>query len=254
MKKILNILSVVFITLVLTSCEEDLKVYDADNGQTALSFSRASASVNNCAPQVDVVLQSTTRSSQDRSFSIVVDAENTTATPAQYSAPNSITIPAGEFTGTATVTIDFDEVSQGSAESLVLSISPTGDDVINTRGSIAINYTGVCTDNVVNLNFVFDDYPEETAWVLFNATTGTAVAQSSNPLAFGAYAGQDTFSQTFCLPSGPYVLRVFDQFGDGICCSYGNGSFNVSVDTCDGSTNVATGGSFGGTIDVPFTL
>ncbi|MFK7808710.1 MAG: M12 family metallo-peptidase [Saprospiraceae bacterium] len=94
-----------------------------------------------------------------------------------------------------------------------------------------------CNDNDVNVNITFDNYPEETSWTITNAS-GTTVASG------GTYPSQpdgSSISLPFCLVDGCYDFNIFDSYGDGICCGYGNGSYSVT----DGSGNVlAAGGSF----------
>jgi len=35
------------------------------------------------------------------------------------------------------------------------------------------------------------------------------------------------FSDTFCIPPGRYTFTMIDTYGDGMCCSHGNGYFKV---------------------------
>merc|ERR1711884_542543 len=44
-----------------------------------------------------------------------------------------------------------------------------------------------------------------------------------------------------CFSSGSYKFTITDAYGDGICCSYGNGGYSVKVD----DKQVASGGQFG---------
>merc|ERR1739837_46052 len=44
-----------------------------------------------------------------------------------------------------------------------------------------------------------------------------------------------------CFSSGSYTFTIKDAYGDGICCSYGNGGYSVKVNDVE----VATGGQFG---------
>merc|ERR1712176_1264769 len=44
-----------------------------------------------------------------------------------------------------------------------------------------------------------------------------------------------------CFSSGSYTFTITDAYGDGICCSYGNGGYSVRVD----DKEVASGGQFG---------
>ncbi len=93
-----------------------------------------------------------------------------------------------------------------------------------------------CSYTDVDVTIVFDNYPEETAWVL---TDDTGATVSSG----GTYSGQadgSTLVIDLCLPDGCYDFTITDTYGDGICCSYGNGSYTVS----DSSTTYASGGNF----------
>ena len=53
------------------------------------------------------------------------------------------------------------------------------------------------------------------------------------------------------LENGDYVFTIYDTYGDGICCSYGEGFYEVS--TADG-TVLASGGEFGLDESTPFSL
>jgi len=93
-----------------------------------------------------------------------------------------------------------------------------------------------CNDNEVNVSITFDNYPEETAWTLKNAG-GTTVASGTYS---AANADGSTVNESYCLPDGCYDFEITDVYGDGICCSYGNGAYSVT----SGSTTLASGGSF----------
>ena len=84
---------------------------------------------------------------------------------------------------------------------------------------------------------MLDNYPTETSWSLTDDSGGTVASGSSYTTA-GA-----TIVETFCLPDGCYDFTINDAYGDGICCSYGNGSYAL---TDAGGTVLASGGSFGG--------
>lgn len=91
-----------------------------------------------------------------------------------------------------------------------------------------------CEDNEINLTINLDNYPGETTWQITNSG-GSTVASG------GSYSGAgSTVSESICLPDGCYDFTIFDSYGDGICCGYGNGSYSLT----DGSTVLASGGSF----------
>lgn len=90
-------------------------------------------------------------------------------------------------------------------------------------------------NTTVNLTFTFDNYPEETSWSILDG--GTTVASGGT---YGSQADGSTLNINVDLPAGCYSLVVKDAYGDGICCSYGNGSYTLK----DGNTTLASGGSF----------
>ncbi|MFK7787415.1 MAG: S8 family serine peptidase [Crocinitomicaceae bacterium] len=109
------------------------------------------------------------------------------------------------------------------------------------QGDMAIDAVSVqgaapsCTN--VSLSITFDDYPEETSWEI---TNGSGVVASG-----GTYASQadgSTLNLDVCLLDGCYTFTINDVYGDGMCCAYGNGSYNLTNDA-NGAV-LAQGGSF----------
>ncbi len=116
---------------------------------------------------------------------------------------------------------------------------------IDCGGSCAPCQTA-CSDNEVNVSITFDNYPEETSWSLTNAG-GSTVASGSYST---SNADGSTVTEDLCLPDGCYTFTINDAYGDGICCSYGNGSYSVT-----GSTgSLASGGSFSSSEATEFCL
>jgi len=86
-----------------------------------------------------------------------------------------------------------------------------------------------------SLTIILDYYPGETTWDLLDSA-GTAVASG------GPYSDPGaTVVESLCSGDGCYTLNIYDSFGDGLCCAYGAGSYELTV---DGST-VAAGAEFG---------
>jgi len=82
-----------------------------------------------------------------------------------------------------------------------------------------------------------DDYPTETSWFLMNQYGGgwTNVTITSS-------FDNTTLVWTICVPdTNCYTFTMLDAYGDGICCAWGSGSYNVTY----GGNIVASGGSFG---------
>ncbi len=93
---------------------------------------------------------------------------------------------------------------------------------------------GDCTENVVTLTLVTDNYPGETTW---EVTSG-----GNTILAGGPYSSSGTtITEEICLPDECYDFTINDSYGDGICCGFGNGSYSLTE--ADG-TVLASGGAF----------
>ncbi|WP_420571380.1 S8 family serine peptidase [Kordia sp.] len=101
----------------------------------------------------------------------------------------------------------------------------------------------------VSLSITFDNYPEETSWQITNSG-GTVVASG------GTYASQADGStlniDVGCLDDGCYDFTINDTYGDGICCSFGNGSFTLTNN--DTGATLASGGSFASSDTTNFCL
>ncbi|MCO6161957.1 M4 family metallopeptidase [Flavobacterium sp. NRK F7] len=121
------------------------------------------------------------------------------------------------------------------------------------QGDIAVDDVALSTGTVnpptctnVNINFVFDNYPEETSWQILNSS-GQVVESGGT---YGSQADGSSLTITKCLAAGCYTFKINDSYGDGICCAYGNGSYSV---TSNGTT-LASGGSFGSSESTNFCV
>lgn len=96
----------------------------------------------------------------------------------------------------------------------------------------------------VTWSILTDNYPGETTWTVSDASGATVWSG-------GPYSDSGTsYSETTCLATGCYTLTVNDSYGDGICCAYGQGSFELSS---DGEVLVA-GGEFGSAVSLEFCV
>ena len=102
----------------------------------------------------------------------------------------------------------------------------TGSDHTDLEGVLlANNYDGdtgvyvsavpLCNGVYIEVEVFTDSYPQETSWALVDNCR------------MGISKGQDFFENTFtvytdsyCLPSGPYTFTIYDIFGDGRLCLY----------------------------------
>lgn len=102
-------------------------------------------------------------------------------------------------------------------------------------GSGGAGDSGACID--VSFELTLDLFGSETSWEIRDAA-GTLQASGSG---FKNKMLGQKYVTNLCLPEGCYDLIVKDSDGDGMCCDYGQGNFQVV--TADGSI-LAQGGQF----------
>lgn len=119
------------------------------------------------------------------------------------------------------------------------------DDLALTTDSGGGDDGGGGSSATVTLDFVFDNYPEETSWEILS---GSSVVASGGT--YGSQADGSSLSVDISLGAGCYDFVIYDAYGDGICCSYGSGSYSLS----EGSTTLASGGSFGSSETTSFCV
>ena len=84
---------------------------------------------------------------------------------------------------------------------------------------------------------LFDQYPNKTSWDVQKANS------NNNFVLVESYEVDDgeSSAQSLFLLEGEYQFTIYDSAGDGLCCGYGEGSYNV---TLSGQV-IAQGGEFG---------
>ena len=94
----------------------------------------------------------------------------------------------------------------------------------------------------VRVEIAADSLPEETSFQLWR--DGALLhAEQMRPR-------QGATTWEYELRPGCYTFRIFDSWGDGCCCLYGLGRYNLIV----GGERVATGCEFGSADVVPFSV
>lgn len=100
-----------------------------------------------------------------------------------------------------------------------------------------------CANTSADFLLNTDSYGSETSWQLVSSSSGTLY--SGNGL-----ANNSQYSEQWCLTAGDYTFTIFDSYGDGICCSYGSGSYSLTL----GGQSIFSGGSFASQQSHSFTL
>ncbi len=149
----------------------------------------------------------------------------------------------------------------GFRESLLSSAAcgtvtpPTCDDQVQNGQETGVDCGGPscpacppCNGSTITLTITFDNYPEETSWSITNANGGTVASGGTYP---NQPDGSTLIENIDCLADGCYDFTILDSYGDGICCSYGNGSYSVT--DANGNT-LASGGQFANSETTNFCL
>merc|ERR1712207_36201 len=96
------------------------------------------------------------------------------------------------------------------------------------------------------LELTTDNYASETDWNIKNSSQEEKYSGTSSE-----YSEKNTlYTIDMCLEPDAYTFTITDSYGDGICCSYGNGGYVIKVVT----TEVASGGDFGSIETKTFTV
>jgi len=111
-------------------------------------------------------------------------------------------------------------------QTITYRITSTDDVAPNNQANGLISVGNTVMPGVdVQLELITDDYASETTWKLFD---GNDVVVQQDPA--GAYANNTTYTYNWVLNDLEcYKFAIYDAFGDGICCAYGNGSYKLKV-------------------------
>lgn len=96
----------------------------------------------------------------------------------------------------------------------------------------------VVGNNQLEVTLQTDNYGSETTWELVD--NNGKVLDQGGP--YTDITGGQNFTFNYCVPNGCYKFKIYDSFGDGICCANGNGSFQVRA--VDINTILGSGGNF----------
>lgn len=119
----------------------------------------------------------------------------------------------------------------------------TTNDVATNTMTLSSNRFGTTK---VYLDLLTDNYSDETTWE-FRTANGTVI-QTGGPYNTDNVHFLDSFN---VVSNECYEFEIFDSEEDGICCSYGNGSYELRIDN---STLIAEGGNFNESELVEFSV
>ncbi len=158
---------------------------------------------------------------------------------------NIWTISGSQGNSWQTANVDLAAYLGGSVKLRMVGTTGNGwsSDIAIDDLSVSAGSTGGTTD--VTLTITLDNYPEETSWQIRDG--GTVVASGGT---YGSQPDGSTVQEVITLADGCYDFVINDTYGDGICCSYGSGSYSLT----DGGTTLASGGAFGSSETTAFCV
>lgn len=242
MKKIL----VLLVIITVLSCDSD-NSFSTVSDYDFISFENDNVTFeldqDGESSQMITVYNSKTYSN-DRTYNLEVLLESTTISAESYAVPASVTIPANERSAQFGVTII--DNGFGSGDRLVLGFAD--DNTALNPHPLQMDIVIVCPMNELILDITFDNYAEETSWELYTdiTTTPTLIASGSG------YDDLDdqSIQQRLCIDNGDFGFVIYDAYGDGMCCSFGQGSYSLTVN----GEVIHQGGSFGASEVTTFSL
>ena len=133
--------------------------------------------------------------------------------------------------------------SDGQKSRMRAIFEPGGPRESFVSGGVITCSVNACDGNI-GLSLTFDNYPSETSWSLTDSL-GTVIDQGSGYTSSGS-----TITESWTLSEGQYTFSIYDSYGDGICCSYGSGSYSLT----DGCSTLQSGGDFGSGESITFCV
>ena len=217
-----------------------LETYDIDARVSAGSGNSTEICTEDFAPQVTLLNPGNLAlTSADISYYIDNDAATTTNWTGNIANGGSEVI----------ATPVYNNLSSGSHTFTINVTNPNSTADENTSNDtfvFSFNVSPSYATSQVIFNLTTDDYAGETSWELVNSANVVVSSGPSTP-----YSDFTTYQETITIPNFDdcYTFSILDSFGDGICCQFGNGTY----DLVDSNNNIiASGGDFGSADSVLF--
>ncbi|HZF99869.1 MAG TPA: serine protease, partial [Chitinophagales bacterium] len=99
--------------------------------------------------------------------------------------------------------------------------NPNGGTDQNNANNAGASAFSMVSGGEVTFELRTDDYPNETSYIVTGPSGDTLL--TSEPFA----SPNTVYSTSMCMAAACYNFKIFDSYGDGICCSSGNGYFKV---------------------------
>lgn len=90
-----------------------------------------------------------------------------------------------------------------------------------------------CSGQELSFSLTTDNYASETSWQLTDSANQSVYSGAG-------YNNNSSNTALWCLADGDYTFVISDSYGDGICCSFGNGQYSLTLQ----SQTLFSGGEF----------
>lgn len=145
---------------------------------------------------------------------------------------------------TANITFPTQTFTPGNHSlSFTIVSANNGTDLNANNNNISASFTIVDGDEMT-VGILTDNYGDETTWEITNA-------QNQVVASGGGYDDATQYEIPACLPNGCYTFTIYDEFGDGMCCQWGQGGYELL--SPDGDL-MGSGGQFQDDESIEFCL
>lgn len=159
-----NIVKIICLTILIISCGDfEPVVYDNVDGQTLAFFDKSTSNLEviiDDVGSVDVKIGLSTLSTIDRTVTVAIVPESTTAAADMYSFNPNVSIPANSYFGNLTIT-GIDNNVETSAELITLKIESVEGNGIASTATHAVSIFQICP--VASTTFVGNYLIEQTS-------------------------------------------------------------------------------------------
>ncbi len=159
---------------------------------------------------------------------------------------DSGTDPGVTYCYTVSAMFDGGESEQSNESCAMWDVdAPTSVSAVGLDGQQAIQVAWMPpgSEAFLTIEILTDTFGGETSWDLVSES-GEMIEQMTGGLSSNTFYTWDVVLQP-----GTYTFTIYDAYGDGICCAYGEGYYNLILN----ETLIATGGEFGTQESVTFS-
>jgi len=205
-----NIFKLLLVSLIFTACEDvEPTIYNgSESDPTFLSFTRSVYTlpvVRDAEGTLTITLNSSTVSSVDRTYNLVIDEDASTAPAEIYDFPSTITIPAGSYSGTAVVTGEDINVT-AVPQTVVFRITEVGAANMDVT-EITVNIVEVCP--------LGDEFTGTYTLSLVGSGVGSPIIQTGATVQL---VTESEFERSFSTGTFPEVNNALRTFNFTLSC------------------------------------